>query len=132
MNLPFVSRAVYEDVKDQRECAERRVRDCLAEIRRLTNVIIDMKVTGATVRAAVTGDRPRLALAPKPESELDRALRENDRTRHDPRMAARMRAWAEDEIASGRDAEDVIDRVRNWNAVAGEAADDDDDEALTA
>jgi hypothetical protein len=128
LRLWFVSRATHEDALAQRDRAQ-------AEVKRLTDTIIDMKVTGATVRAAVNGDRPRLVLPPKPETELDRALNENTRTRNDQRLAARTRAWAEREIAAAKGDEEkieaILNRVRGWNTVTTED-DDSDDEAVIA
>lgn len=109
MKWPVVPRSLYDE-------RTRELADANAEIRRLTQTIIDMKVTGATVRQATDGKLAAgVRQAPKEETKLERALALNPRTRTNAALRTGMRRWAEDRIAAGEKEEDVLSRVESWN-----------------
>lgn len=126
MNWPIVPRSIYDE----------RVRELTVareEIARLTQTIIDMKVTGATVRQATDGKLAAgIRLEPKRPSKIEQALMDNPRTRVNAALRAGNRRWAEDMIAAGKDEDEVIEKLRNWNAVSAALDDDDDDDEAIA
>lgn len=75
MTLPFVSRAIYDDVVAR---LERQLAAEQERTRYLTDLVADMKVGGASlVRSVVTGAGGGMKLEPKPSSAIQQAIDEN-------------------------------------------------------
>jgi hypothetical protein len=128
VNLPFVSRGVYDDARADLKALQADLAVERLQIAHLTETIIQMKVTGATVRQAV-GQNLGIKLERRQPTALDKALDENPRTRNAGQIRAKTSEWAERALAecqSDDEKEEVLDRVRNWSRVS--AADEDDEE----
>lgn len=132
MKFPFVSRAIYDDVVGnlrQQLAEEKQDRTALlAELARVTDKLLPAP-KHATARA-VTFPSAEDAARAEIEQRLDVALDSNKYTASNPRMRARIRRWADTQLAKQVPIEKVEDRIVNWSRVSND--DEDDDEGMIA
>lgn len=129
MRLPFVSRAIYEDVVRR---LERQLEEEQKRTRYLVDLVADMKVSGASVVRSVMigGGGSGGKLEAKRRSDVDQALDENKHASNNPRLRAHLAKWAEREIGNGAEAEAVLERLRGWHLASSDDDDDDDNDAV--
>jgi hypothetical protein len=128
VRFPFVSRAIYEDVVQR---LERQLNDERSRTRYLTDLVADMKVSGAAVvRMHGAGAVGVPKLETKQRSDVDQALDENKHASNNPRLRAHLGKWAQREIDRGEDAAKVLDRLRGWHLASNDDDEDDDDDAV--
>jgi hypothetical protein len=134
MRLPFVSRSAHDDMLGHRERTiaflEKQLHNEQERTRYLTDLVADMKVSGASVvRQIVRGSEGSSAkLAPRPRSSIEQAIDENRYASSNPRLRAHLAAWGEREIARGVEEKTVLDRLRSWSQPSNDDDDDDDED----
>lgn len=121
MKWPFVARSLHDDV-----VADLRKRLDESERRRqeLTETIIDLKVTGASIPRIVTTGRHEQ----KPRDLIEKAVDDNPLFRADPRLRRRQIAWARKQVADGADSADVIAQLEGFGKVVRNDDDDEEEE----
>ena len=123
MKFPFVSRSIYEDVRKMLE--ERTER-----LDYLTDLLADMKVSGATLQRLTSAAGGTAKLETKPKSAIQQAIDESEHASKNLRLRTHLAKWAERELERGQDEEKVLNRLRTWHQPS-EDDDDDDDETDT-
>lgn len=144
MRLPFVSRALYTELRDRADREIALLTGLLQNERTrtayLTDQLLDMKVAGGTVigRAAAqiiaargpNGTEP--TRVPKPtRSAVSQAIDENRYASSNPALRRHLENWARKEIELTDGSDDaiakIITRLKTWSSPA--AVRDDDDTA---
>lgn len=111
--FPFVSRAVYEDVRhelfleQQRTAAERqRVAD-------LTQTIVELKTAGA-IHVKPATDRIAHRLAAREADPIERAVDDLAVAKHDPALRRHLMKQADRLRREGKDEDEILEAVTAW------------------
>lgn len=123
MKWPLVPRSVHDDVVTD---LRKRLDESERRRQELTETIIDLKVTGASIPRIVTTGRHEQ----KPRDLIEKAVDDNPLFRADPRLRRRQIAWARKAVADGADSGEVIAQLEAFGTVVRNDDDDDDEEMI--
>lgn len=121
MKFPLVSRAAYDDMVAL-------LRDERARYDKILELVLRLKASGATViqERVVQATTPDDATRIEGLQKIQRAIDASKHSRN-PFVRAKLQDFATKELARGTSVDAIEDRLLNWDKVAQQASEDNDD-----
>ncbi len=130
LRWPWVSRRAYDVLDRALVASDTQLMASVLEVKRLTDVITEMKMAGGIF---VPTNRERLnaaARAPVVRSTIDQAIDENRFASNNPMLRRHLQGWAQIQLDAGKPEKDVAHRLRTWSVVSEEDDEDGDEDLI--